>query len=49
MTEENNIQLIKTAYIAFGQEDEQGLLKAVSDDIEFHPMMPGDVLKAVDI
>jgi ketosteroid isomerase-like protein len=43
MIEDHNVQLIKTAYSAFGQGDVQALVKAVSDDIEFRPLMPQSI------
>jgi len=43
LVEERNIELIKTAYAAFGQGDVQALVRAVSDDIEFRPLMPQSI------
>jgi uncharacterized protein len=40
MLEARNIELIKTAYSAFAQGDVQVLLNAVSDDLDFHPLIP---------
>jgi uncharacterized protein len=42
MSIEENLQLVKSGYAAFGRGDIQGLIALLSDDIEWH--MPGEGL-----